>query len=95
MNQGFNSEFLGIVAATLTTGALIPQTVKVWRTKSAGDLSLIMYAMSWVGIVLWIVYGFIIGSLALVYANVISWALVSTILYFKLRYRPASAAGIP
>jgi uncharacterized protein with PQ loop repeat len=54
-----------------------------------------MYLMTWVGIALWIVYGFIIGSLALLYANVISWALVSTILYFKLRYRPVSAAGIP
>jgi MtN3 and saliva related transmembrane protein len=95
MNQGWHIEFLGIIAATLTTGALIPQTIKVWRTKSAGDLSLIMYVMSWVGIVLWIVYGFVITSVALLYANVISLALVSTILYFKLRYRPASAAGIP
>jgi MtN3 and saliva related transmembrane protein len=95
MIQGWNIEFLGIIAATLTTGALVPQTIKVWRTKSAGDLSLIMYLMTWLGIVLWIVYGFIIASLALLYANIISLALVSTILYFKLRYRPASAAGIP
>ncbi len=54
-----------------------------------------MYLMTWLGIVLWIVYGFIIASLALLCANIISLALVSTILYFKLRYRPASAAGIP
>lgn len=86
MNQGWNIEVLGVVAATLTTGGLVPQTIKVWRTKSAGDLSLLMYLMIWVGIVLWIIYGVIITSLALLYANVISLLLVSLILYFKLRY---------
>jgi MtN3 and saliva related transmembrane protein len=87
MMAGWNAEILGVVAATLTTGGLIPQTLKVWRTKSAGDLSLIMYLMIWVGIVLWVIYGFAIASVAVIYANVISLALVSLILYFKLRYR--------
>ena len=87
MIDGWNAELLGVVAATLTTGGLVPQTIKVWRTKSAGDLSLIMYLMIWVGIVLWVVYGFAIASIAVIYANLIGLALVSLILYFKLRYR--------
>jgi MtN3 and saliva related transmembrane protein len=87
MIQGWNLEILGVIAATLTTGGLIPQALRVWRTKSAGDLSLLMYLMIWVGILLWIVYGFVIASLALLYANVIGLLLVSVILYFKLRYR--------
>ena len=87
MTQGWHIEILGVIAATLTTGGLVPQALKVWRTKSAGDLSLIMYLMIWVGIVLWIIYGFAIASLALLYANGISLLLVSLILYFKLRYR--------
>jgi MtN3 and saliva related transmembrane protein len=86
MIQGWNIEILGVIAATLTTGGLVPQALKVWRSKSARDLSLLMYLMIWVGIVLWIVYGFVITSLALLYANIISLLLVSVILYFKLRY---------
>jgi MtN3 and saliva related transmembrane protein len=86
MIQGWNIEILGVIAATLTTGGLVPQALKVWRSKSARDLSLLMYLMIWVGIVLWIIYGFVITSLALLYANIISLLLVSVILYFKLRY---------
>jgi len=85
--SGWSIESLGIVAATLTTGGLVPQAIKVWRTRSTHDLSLIMYLMIWVGTVLWLVYGTIIGSVALLYANAAAFVLISVILYFKLRFR--------
>ncbi len=84
--SGWSLEILGLVAATLTTGGLVPQTIKVWRSRSAGDLSLIMYLMIWVGTVLWLIYATIIASMALLYANAAAFVLVSLILYFKLRY---------
>ncbi len=87
MISGWNLEILGLVAATLTTGGLVPQAIKVWRTRSAGDLSLIMYLMIWAGTVLWLIYASIIASVALLYANAAAFVLVSVILYFKLRYR--------
>ena len=84
--SGWSLEVLGIVAATLTTGGLVPQALKVWRSRSAGDLSLITYLMIWVGTVLWLIYGAVIGSVALLYANAAAFLIVSVILYFKLRY---------
>lgn len=87
MISGWYLETLGLVAATLTTGGLVPQAIKVWRTRSAGDLSLIMYLMIWIGTVLWLIYATIIASVALLYANAAAFVLVSLILYFKLRYR--------
>ena len=87
MISGWYLEILGLVAATLTTGGLVPQAIKVWRTRSAGDLSLIMYLMIWIGTVLWLIYATIIASVALLYANAAAFLLVSVILYFKLRYR--------
>ena len=39
----FDAEWIGFVAAALTTGAFLPQTFKVWKNKSAKDLSLSMY----------------------------------------------------
>jgi MtN3 and saliva related transmembrane protein len=79
-------ELIGMGAAVLTTGAMLPQAFKVWRTKSARDLSLIMYLMFWVGVALWVVYGVAIGSAAVIASNVSALLMVSLILYFKFRY---------
>ncbi len=77
--------FLGLVAASLTTGALVPQTVKTWRTKSAGDLSMYMYLMMVTGVCCWLIYGFYKKDLPLILANGIGLLLSAIILYFKMK----------
>lgn len=79
--------FLGFVAATLTTVAFVPQVVRVWRSRSTRDISLPMFLVLALGIVLWLIYGAIIGDLPLIVANVVTLILVLTILFFKLRYK--------
>ena len=86
MSLGWNVEFVGLAAAALTTGAMLPQALKVWRSKSARDLSLIMYLMFWAGVALWVVYGVAIGSPAVIASNVSALLMVTVILYFKFRY---------
>lgn len=86
MSQSWLVEGLGMVAATLTTGGMMPQAIKVWRRKSASDLSLAMYMMIWTGSILWLAYGLMVGSISLLYANGAAVLLASLILYFKLRY---------
>jgi len=76
---------LGLLAAVLTTGALVPQTVKTWKTKSAGDLSLYMYLMMTMGIVCWLVYGWLRHDLPIILANGIGFCFAATILYFKVK----------
>jgi MtN3 and saliva related transmembrane protein len=78
---------LGLIAGTLTTAAFVPQVVKTWRTRSTHDISLGMFALFSTGLVLWLVYGIMIGSLPIVVSNVITLALALTILFFKLRYK--------
>lgn len=78
---------IGLAAATLTTLAFLPQVIKTWRTRSAADISLIMFLMMTVGICLWLTYGILINDLPLIGANVITLALAVTILFFKLRYK--------
>lgn len=34
-----DASLLGMVAGTLTTVAFVPQVLKTWRSKSAGDVS--------------------------------------------------------
>ena len=78
---------IGLAAATLTTVAFVPQVVRVWRTRSTRDLSLPMYLVFTVGIALWLVYGLMIDDLPVILANVITLALATVILFFKLRYK--------
>jgi len=38
-------DVIGIMAGTLTTIAFVPQVFKVWRSRSAEDVSLLMFAL--------------------------------------------------
>ena len=50
-------EWIGFIAALLTTGAFVPQVFKTLKTKSTEGLSLTMYMSMFVGIMLWLFYG--------------------------------------
>lgn len=81
------TDLLGLVAGTLTTAAFVPQVVKIWRTRSTDDISLGMFSLFNAGLVLWLGYGFLIGSVPIVVSNLVTLALALIILFFKLRYK--------
>jgi MtN3 and saliva related transmembrane protein len=78
---------VGLIAATLTTVSFIPQVVRTWRLKETRDISLWMFLLFAMGIFLWMVYGFLIGDLPVIAANIATLFLVMIILYFKIKYR--------
>jgi MtN3 and saliva related transmembrane protein len=78
---------LGIAAGALTTVAFVPQVVKAWRTRSTRDVSLGMFLTLCAGILLWLLYGFLVGDLPLILANGVTLGLATTILILKLRYK--------
>ncbi|HIN87288.1 MAG TPA: PQ-loop repeat-containing protein, partial [Nitrospinaceae bacterium] len=45
--------FLGYLAGFLTTISLVPQVIKMWKTKSADDFSLAMLLIWCAGISCW------------------------------------------
>ena len=79
-------ELIGIIAGMLTTIAFLPQAIKIWRSKSAKDVSLAMFVCFCMGIVLWVIYGIMLGALPVILANVVTLCIAATILVFKLRY---------
>ena len=81
-----NGEWIGYVAATLTTLSFVPQAIKTIRSKDTHGISLGMYAMFTVGIVFWLAYGFVLMSWPMIVANIITLMLSATILTLKLRY---------
>lgn len=78
---------LGLLAGVLTTLSFLPQVIKTWKSRSARDISLGMFSMFCTGVFLWILYGFIIGDVPVIAANVVTFLLAATILVLKLRYR--------
>ena len=80
-------EIIGLIAAVLTTSAFVPQVYKTWKTKSAGNISLTMYLVMFVGILLWLVYGIHLESLAMILANSVTAILTLIIIGFKLKYK--------
>ncbi len=86
----FHPEVLGYIAAFLTTAAFFPQTIKTIRTRDTKSISLAMYVMFTSGIALWLIYGLLVESMPLIFANSITFVLALTILILKLREPKAS-----
>jgi MtN3 and saliva related transmembrane protein len=80
-------QMLGLVAGSLTTAAFLPQVIKTWKTRSAKDLSLGMFSLFCLGVLLWLIYGFIIQDIPVIAANLLTLMLASTLLFFKLRFK--------
>jgi MtN3 and saliva related transmembrane protein len=76
---------LGLFAACLTTGALVPQVIKTWRSGSTADLSLRMYLMMFTGTLCWLIYGWYKSDLPMILANGVAFVLSFIILFFKVR----------
>lgn len=79
-------EWMGYVAATLTTLAFVPQAAKTIRSRDTSGISLAMYAVFTIGVGFWLGYGFVLGSWPMIIANTVTLLLAATILALKLRY---------
>ena len=76
---------IGFAAAFFTTVAYIPQVLRIWRTRSTADISLGMFVVMTIGVVLWLIYGILLGSAPVIVANGVTLVLSATILVLKLR----------
>ena len=79
-------EIIGFIAAILTTAAFLPQVYKTWKTKDVSSLSLPMLLLFFVGIAGWLVYGILINSPSMIFANSITVVSSFLLVYFKLKY---------
>jgi MtN3 and saliva related transmembrane protein len=79
-------DFVGYLAATLTTAAFLPQVFKVWKSKSTKDLALPTLLSFIAGVGAWLVYGLLLKSEPVIIANSVTLVLNLMILRFKLKY---------
>ena len=80
-------DFIGYLAAFLTTSSFVPQAWLTFRTRDVRGISLSMYSVFTAGVALWLAYGIALGAWPIVVANAITLALALAILVMKLRFR--------
>ncbi|WP_319200832.1 SemiSWEET transporter [uncultured Ilyobacter sp.] len=78
-------EYVGFIAASLTTLSFLPQTIKIIKTRDTKSISLGMYMMFVLGVAFWLVYGLYTGDMPIILANFITLILSSVILVFKIK----------
>ena len=79
-------EWIGAIAAVLTTASFLPQVWLTFRTRDVSGISLGMYSCFTTGVALWLIYGLSIGSMPVTVANVITLTFASGILIMKIRF---------
>jgi len=81
------TDFIGALAAVLTTASFLPQAWHTFTTKDVSGISLGMYSVFTTGVAAWLIYGLLLQAWPIVVANAITLTLAGTILAMKLRYR--------
>lgn len=82
---------LGIVAGIFTALSLLPQLIKLIRTKKAEDLSVLYLITLFCGICLWIWYGVLRQDLPVMLTNIVSLVLNVAILILGIRYKKTTS----
>ncbi len=80
-------EFIGVIAAIFTSTGYIPQLYKTIKTKNVEGVSLFMFLVLFIGIIFWLIYGFLIDSFAIKLANIFSGLIVFTLIVLRIIYK--------
>lgn len=79
-------DWLGALAALLTTASFVPQAWLTFRSRDVSGISLGMYGAFTAGIALWLVYGLLLGRWPIVVANAVTLLLSASILAMKIAF---------
>ena len=83
----------GYLAGFLTTISLVPQVIKMWKTKSANDFSLAMLLIWCAGIACWTIYGILISAKPIIFWNLGTLLLAGSILLMKFKFTEKPGQG--
>ena len=80
------TESLGLVAGALVTCSMIPQLIRVYKLRSAREISILFTTLLLIGMICWLAYGVYLELIPVVLWNAIGAVLVSLLIYLKLKY---------
>jgi len=79
-------EIVGYLAALLTMFGFLPQVIKIYRTKSVKDLSLLAILQFILGIFLWLMYGIHLKNSIIILANSVTFLILVAALILFIKY---------
>ena len=84
------TEIIGLAAGICTSISLLPQLIKLVKHKKAEDISLFYLIILFVGLALWIWYGFHRDDIPIIVTNGFSLVLNGIVIVLGIRYKRAS-----
>jgi len=79
-------DLLGFIAGAITNVGFIPQVWRLFKLKSAHEISLPFILLFLVGVGCWLAYGILKNLPPVIWWNAIAMALMCAMLYAKLKY---------
>jgi MtN3 and saliva related transmembrane protein len=80
-------EAIGLLAGIIGIFAWIPQIIQVWVHKRHDGISLTTFAVVSFALGLWLVYGILVDSFAMVAANIMTLSVLGAVILGVLRVR--------
>jgi len=80
-------QVLGIVAGVFTSTGMLPQLIKIIKTKEAKDISMFMLVVLFIGFCLWIWYAVEKDDLPVLLTNIVSLILTILTAIFTIKYK--------
>ena len=80
-------ESIGLLAGILGIIAWFPQIRDVWVHKKHEGISLPTFGLIIIALILWLIYGFLIGSAALILANISALVVILAVVVGVVRLR--------
>jgi MtN3 and saliva related transmembrane protein len=78
---------IGIAASLLTATSMMPQLIKIIRDKKAESVSIVMLAVLFGGLAMWIWYGILINDFIIVISNSFSILVNITTVFLTIKYK--------
>lgn len=85
--MGNTISVIGMAAAACTTISFVPQVVHRLKSKDTAGISITMYSIFTFGVLLWVIYGFAIGDMPVLAANLATLTLTLCVLTLTLTRR--------
>jgi len=79
-------DIIGYLGGIFIMISFLPQVIKSYKTKSVGDLSMMMILATLIGTIFWITYGFLINGKPIVIMNSLFGLIVLYQLFLKIKH---------
>jgi MtN3 and saliva related transmembrane protein len=80
-------DYVGFIGGVFSSISFLPQVIKLWKTRSAKDLSMMTLLFLIVNVCTWLTYGVLIHAWPLIVTNAIVLSMVLLMVYFKLTFK--------